>query len=146
MLQVLVERANQYISKSELLDAAWPGVVVEEANLAVQMSAIRRVLAQASAEVRIETLPRRGYRLRGAVTIEYGGQGSKEIEARIAGASPSVPAERDPFVGRHAELEGIAQQWLNGARLLTVTGTGGSGKTRLARRYALGNLDATVSQ
>ncbi|HEX4235668.1 MAG TPA: hypothetical protein VH041_15350 [Caldimonas sp.] len=31
LLQVLVERSNQYVSKSELLDAAWPGMVVEEA-------------------------------------------------------------------------------------------------------------------
>lgn len=53
VLQVLVERANHYVSKTELLDAAWPGLVVEEANLTVQMSAIRRVLTQASAEVRI---------------------------------------------------------------------------------------------
>jgi predicted ATPase/DNA-binding winged helix-turn-helix (wHTH) protein/Tfp pilus assembly protein PilF len=142
VLQALVERSNQYVSKSELLEAAWPGLVVEETNLAVQMFAIRKVLAQASAEVRIETLPRRGYRLLGAVTLEHGVLGSKDIEAQIARVSSSVPAERDPFVGRHVELEGIAQQWLNGARLVTVTGTGGSGKTRLARRYALGNLDA----
>jgi predicted ATPase/DNA-binding winged helix-turn-helix (wHTH) protein len=142
VLQVLVERSNQYVSKSDLLDAAWPGVVVEEANLAVQMSAIRKVLAQASAELRIETLPRRGYRLLGAVTVERGGQGSKGIEMQPPEAPPGVPAERDPFVGRHAELAGIAQQWRNGARLVTVTGTGGSGKTRLARRYAVGNVDA----
>jgi predicted ATPase len=128
VLQVLVERANQYVSKSELLDAAWPGVVVEEANLAVQMSAIRRVLAHACAEVRIETLPRRGYRLLGTVTIEGG--------AQTGGALLGVPAERDQFVGRLAELDALAQQWTSGARLVTVTGTGGSGKTRLARRYA----------
>ncbi|HEY2558764.1 MAG TPA: tetratricopeptide repeat protein [Caldimonas sp.] len=142
LLQVLLARSNQYVSKSELLDVAWPGVVVEEANLAVQMSAIRRVLAQASAEVRIETLPRRGYRLLGTVSVERGAQSSKDIEVQTAGAPPSVPAEPDRFVGRRVELEGLAQQWLNGARLITVTGTAGSGKTRLARRYALANLEA----
>jgi predicted ATPase len=142
MLQVLLERSNQYVSKSELLDAAWPGVVVEEANLAVQMSAIRKVLEQADTDVRIETLPRRGYRLLGTVTVEHDVQSGRDIETRFASVPHSVPAERDPFVGRHAELESLAQQWLSGVRLVTVTGTGGSGKTRLARRYALGSLDA----
>ncbi len=133
VLQVLVARSNEYVSKSELLDAAWPGVVVEEANLAVQMSAIRRVLGQGSAEVRIETLPRRGYRLLGTVTVQ--------ADARVAGAPSNVPAELDSFVGRGAELHSLAQQWLSGARLITLTGTGGSGKTRLARRYALNSLE-----
>jgi predicted ATPase/DNA-binding winged helix-turn-helix (wHTH) protein len=141
VLQALAVRSNEYVSKSELLDAAWPGVVVEEANLAVQMSAIRRVLGQGSAEVRIETLPRRGYRLLGTVTVEAGTQGRKDIEPQVAGAPADIPAERDSFVGREAELHSLAQQWANGARLITLTGTGGSGKTRLARRYALKSLE-----
>ena len=45
VLTVLVSRANEYVEKSAILDAAWPGLVVEEANLAVQISAIRRALA-----------------------------------------------------------------------------------------------------
>ncbi len=142
VLHVLLERSNQYVSKAELLDAAWPGVVVEEANLAVQMSAIRRVLGQGSAQVLIETLPRRGYRLLGTVTVEEGAQGGQGIEPQLASAPPNLPAERDGFVGREAELLSLAQRWLGGARLVTLTGTGGSGKTRLARRYALQNLDA----
>jgi predicted ATPase/DNA-binding winged helix-turn-helix (wHTH) protein len=140
-LQVLVERANQYVSKTELLDAAWPGVVVEEANLAVQMSAIRRVLGQAPAEVRIETLTRRCYRLLGTVTLETSGRSDAGIQTQVTAAPPAIPAERDPFVGRHAELLSLAQKWLEGARLITLTGAGGSGKTRVARRYALLNLE-----
>ena len=46
VLTVLVSRANEYVQKSAILDAAWPGLVVEEANLAVQISAIRRALAR----------------------------------------------------------------------------------------------------
>jgi predicted ATPase/DNA-binding winged helix-turn-helix (wHTH) protein len=141
VLQVLVARSNEYVAKPELLDAAWPGVVVEEANLAVQMSAIRRVLGQGSAEVRIETLPRRGYRLLGTVTIEAGAQSRTGIEPEVAGAPPNAPAERDSFVGRDAELHSLAQQWVGGARLVTLTGAGGSGKTRLARRYALKSFE-----
>jgi predicted ATPase/DNA-binding winged helix-turn-helix (wHTH) protein/Tfp pilus assembly protein PilF len=141
VLQVLAGRSNEYVSKSELLDAAWPGVVVEEANLAVQMSAIRRVLGQGSADIRIETLPRRGYRLLGTVAVEAGAQSRKGIEPQVADAPPNVPAERDSFVGREVELHSLAQQWAGGARLITLTGTGGSGKTRLARRYGLKSLE-----
>jgi len=142
VLQVLLARANQYVSKSELLDAAWPGVVVEEANLGVQVFAIRRVLGQGSAEVRIETLPRRGYRLLGTITVEAVAPRSSDVEPQITGASADLPAERDAFVGRGAELIRLAQQWRAGARLITLTGTGGSGKTRLARRYALQGLES----
>ncbi len=47
VLATLVERPNQYVPKAGIMDAAWPGVVVEESNLAVQISALRRVLSQA---------------------------------------------------------------------------------------------------
>ena len=69
VLTALVERANEYVPKASLMDAAWPDVVVEESNLAVQISAIRRVLAQVPGGERwVETLARRGYRFVGPVT------------------------------------------------------------------------------
>ncbi len=49
----------------------------------------------------------------------------------------NLPAERDAFVGRSAELRGLAQRLDAGTRLLTVLGPGGTGKTRFVRRYAL---------
>ncbi|MCC2663659.1 MAG: response regulator/tetratricopeptide repeat protein [Geminicoccaceae bacterium] len=68
VLSVLVEAAGQPLTKERILDAAWPGVVVEEANLAVQIAAIRKTLARSGgAEHWIETLPRRGYRFVGPV-------------------------------------------------------------------------------
>jgi len=45
--------------------------------------------------------------------------------------------ERDAFVGRQADLRRLAEQLASGTRLLTVLGPGGTGKTRLVRRYAL---------
>jgi predicted ATPase/class 3 adenylate cyclase/Tfp pilus assembly protein PilF len=47
----------------------------------------------------------------------------------------NLPSERDAFVGRSAELLAMASRLHAGTRLLTVVGTGGAGKTRLARRY-----------
>ncbi|MGZ8260404.1 MAG: ATP-binding protein, partial [Caldimonas sp.] len=47
----------------------------------------------------------------------------------------NLPRERDGFVGRAADLAAVAARFDAGARLLTVLGPGGTGKTRLARRY-----------
>src|SRR5690242_18555298 len=70
LLAVLVEHAHAFVSKERLIDAAWPGVIVEESNLPVQVHAIRRALAQApGGEHWIETLPRRGYRFVGPVSV-----------------------------------------------------------------------------
>ena len=54
VLAALVSRANEYVPKAEIIDAAWPGLVVEEANLAVQISAIRRALAQVRGRRRLD--------------------------------------------------------------------------------------------
>ncbi len=47
----------------------------------------------------------------------------------------NLPAERDAFVGRIAELRALAARLDAGTRLLTVLGPGGTGKTRVVRRY-----------
>ena len=52
----------------------------------------------------------------------------------------NLPAERDAFVGRGAEMNTLAAQLEGGARLVTVLGTGGTGKTRFVRRFALSRL------
>ncbi|MEO5881824.1 MAG: tetratricopeptide repeat protein, partial [Caldimonas sp.] len=49
----------------------------------------------------------------------------------------NLPGERDAFVGRTAELRALAQRLGSGTRLLTLLGPGGTGKTRLVRRYGL---------
>jgi predicted ATPase/class 3 adenylate cyclase/Tfp pilus assembly protein PilF len=49
----------------------------------------------------------------------------------------NLTPERDAFVGRQVELRRIAEQFEGGTRLLTLLGPGGTGKTRLARRYAM---------
>ena len=47
----------------------------------------------------------------------------------------NLPAERDTFVGRSMELRALAARFDAGARLVTVLGPGGTGKTRIVRRY-----------
>ena len=53
LLAALVARRERVVTKEELLEVVWPGLVVEENNLQVQVSALRKVLgAQAIATVR----------------------------------------------------------------------------------------------
>ncbi|HSW09006.1 AAA family ATPase, partial [Aquabacterium sp.] len=47
----------------------------------------------------------------------------------------TLPAERDSFIGRQSALQELAQRFEGGARLVSLLGTGGTGKTRLAQRY-----------
>src|SRR5947208_16385507 len=58
VLVALVERRDRLVSKSELLDLVWPDTVVEENNLQVHISALRKLLGQSA----IATIPGRGYR------------------------------------------------------------------------------------
>src|SRR6516165_10023037 len=70
LLRVLVARRGIPVPKHALMEAAWAGLTVEESNLAVQIAALRRVFGEESGgENWIETLPRRGYRFVGPVSI-----------------------------------------------------------------------------
>lgn len=58
LLAALVERRDRLVPKDELIELVWPGLVVEENNLQVQVSALRKVLGPSA----ITTVPGRGYR------------------------------------------------------------------------------------
>jgi DNA-binding winged helix-turn-helix (wHTH) protein/TolB-like protein len=58
VLAVLVEQRDRVVGKNELMALVWPDVVVEENNLQVQVSALRKVLGSDT----ISTIPGRGYR------------------------------------------------------------------------------------
>ena len=69
VLWVLLENSGALLSKRALMDMVWAGVTVEEANLTVQISALRRVLDKDRTEAScIQTVIRRGYRFLPAVT------------------------------------------------------------------------------
>lgn len=73
LLALLVERQGQLVTKDEIFAAVWPGTVVEEANLTVQISALRRTLDRDRAQGScIQTIPGRGYRFIPAVTKTEG--------------------------------------------------------------------------
>jgi TolB-like protein/Tfp pilus assembly protein PilF len=64
LLSLLAARQGEVVSKDEIMKAVWLGRVVEDANLNVQVSRLRRILDQSREEGSwIETIPGRGYRL-----------------------------------------------------------------------------------
>lgn len=70
LLAALVGRSGEILGKAELMDAAWPGMAVEEGNLTVQIAQLRKLLGAADGnggEEWIVTVPRVGYRFAGAV-------------------------------------------------------------------------------
>src|SRR6266566_2499001 len=64
LLVALVDRAGHLATKDELLDHVWPRMVVEEAALHVQVSALRKVLGADA----ITTVSGRGYQFTLPVT------------------------------------------------------------------------------
>ena len=132
VLSALVGSANRVVTKDKIMRAAWPGLVVEESNLSVQITAVRRALAQTPGGERwVETLARRGYRFVGPVAV-VSETSSHAAEGRARSNLPQPPTA---FVGRERELVEI-KRLLPKARLLTVVGIGGIGKTRLALQVA----------
>lgn len=66
LLEALLGRPGDVITKSELMDAAWGGAAVEESNLSVQVAALRKALGPApDGHDWIVTVPRVGYRFIG---------------------------------------------------------------------------------
>src|SRR5437763_328887 len=63
LLLALVARQDQVVSKDDLLEAAWPGQIMSESNLTVQIAAVRHALGEnEQGQDWIATVPRRGYR------------------------------------------------------------------------------------
>src|SRR5690242_15102889 len=73
ILVLLLEEAGRVVTKEQLLERVWPGVVVEEGGIANNISALRKVLDPGfGGEAPIATIPRRGYRWKGEVRRDGG--------------------------------------------------------------------------
>ena len=148
LLVALVARAGRLVTKNELLDLVWPGLVVEENNLQVQISALRKLLGPSA----LATIPGTGLSLRaarGVASQARSGRTAKPSDdaspAIVAGRcgesgardeSPTnVPARLPVLFGRDGDVEAI-----KGAPrahvVVTVVGAGGIGKTRVAQAVA----------
>ena len=125
LLHALIERRDRTVRKAELLDLVWPDVVVEEANLHVQVSALRKVLGDGV----IATVPGRGYRFVAALD----GEGTAGPRAATVGGANAgnLPNDASVLIGRDEALAALSSL-LREEPVVTITGSGGVGKSRLA--------------
>ncbi|HET7400764.1 MAG TPA: tetratricopeptide repeat protein [Usitatibacter sp.] len=130
LLLALIDRRDRVVTKNELLDIVWPGLVVEENNLQGQVSALRKHLG---ARI-VTTIPGRGYRFTLDPEVEAGTE-----EARAA-PRHNLPAQLNRFIGRKGELDDV-KALLEHSRLVTLTSVGGTGKTRLCLEVAQALLE-----
>lgn len=161
LLCVLVQNAGRLVTKAELLDLVWPDVVVEEANLHVQMTALRKVIGREA----IATVPGRGYQFVLALQVgEALPASALSATSALTALAPSAaafpaPAAPDaapnpalsalpPLLGREDDLARVAQALAHPTHggFVTLTGAGGSGKTLLARHLAArhGRIDGAA--
>src|SRR5512139_2920398 len=152
ILLLLVSRHGELVTKDELMTAVWPGIVVEENNIQVHVSALRKVLAKAGDAGRyLVTIPGRGYRFVAPVecdsanelnrpTTAVPGQAATVAAAGSPAARNNLPHPLTSLIGREAEVAEIKAA-LASHRLVTLTGSGGVGKTRLVIEVGRSILD-----
>ncbi|MGH9846453.1 MAG: tetratricopeptide repeat protein, partial [Blastocatellia bacterium] len=109
LLLVLVEHHGHLLEKDELLKAVWPDTIVEEVNLANNISILRKALGEGSdGQQFIETVPRRGYRFVAPVLEEQEGM----MEPGVAEIAQALVDQQDkPVAAATGELpaQGISR-------------------------------------
>lgn len=136
VLLALITHRERMLTKNELLDLVWPKLVVEENNLQVQVSALRKLLGAKA----IVTVPGRGYRF--AAVLDDSSPADVRAPAVAAPASPALQSELGnlnaalpPLLGRAQDLARL-RDLVREHRLVSLLGAGGIGKTSLARALA----------
>jgi len=136
LLLALARRRESLVTKQDLLDLVWPGVVVEEHNIAAQMSTVRKLLGAHA----IATVPGRGYRFTAPLTegLVDDARSSAPAAPTLTGFSQThLPRELTPLFGREDDLTALAAL-VQRYRLVTLVGAGGIGKSLLARHVLSG--------
>jgi predicted ATPase/DNA-binding winged helix-turn-helix (wHTH) protein len=127
VLMALIEAEGTILAKDDLMRRVWPDRVVEENNLQVQIAALRRALG-ADRDL-IRTVAGRGYQFAGELSASPGPP--PHDSAPAARAPTNIAPAVSALIGREAVLEEIIHLAL-AHRLVTLSGAGGIGKTRLS--------------
>ncbi|MET0753766.1 MAG: tetratricopeptide repeat protein [Pyrinomonadaceae bacterium] len=162
-LLALVLKSGHIVGREELMNEVWQETFVEEANLSVNISALRKMLGKTGeGKDFIETVARRGYRFRAAVLqnsaenepdetlvvhrrlqarivqtqIEDGGENANKQISSVAPPN-NLGAMQLKLIGREKDVAEVSDLLCHEeTRLLTLTGAGGTGKTSLAKTIA----------
>jgi predicted ATPase len=124
LLHLLARNSDRVVTKEEIIQALWPDRLVEESNLTQTVFMLRRALDDRGQQL-LRTIPRRGYLL---ATQAVAGQPAVAVD---------LPVPRTSLIGRAQDAARAAALLSHSdVRLLTLTGPGGAGKTRLAIEIA----------
>ena len=135
ILTALVERAGEVVGKEELIARAWPATFVEEANLKIQVSALRRALGDGQGDNRyVVTVVGRGYNFVAPIRKEEPSRASPSPTSAPA-APHNLPFATTRMIGREEIVTTLVTQ-LSHQRLVTVVGPGGIGKTTVGLAVA----------
>lgn len=141
LLRYLAERSGRVVSKQELLENVWQGVVTTEGVLKSTMSQVRQALGDdGDRELFIRTFHRRGYQFLAPVRSGRLAPAGAAAQARLGStAALALGVDDTQLTGRHAALAA-----LQSALTATIQGRGapvllsadaGGGKTQLARHF-----------
>lgn len=140
VLMTLVEAQGAAVDKRTLMGRVWPDRVVEENNLQAQISALRSAFGVDRDVIR--TVSGRGYQFTAKINIEPASPGEPGEPIGTVAAQPTsvqpptnVAEPVSELIGRDEELADILKLVAT-HRLVTLTGVGGIGKTRLASAVA----------
>ena len=129
ILLVLVGSAGKIVSKEAIISQVWPKTFVEEINLRVHISALRRVLGVCpQSRDYITNVRQRGYSF--VAHVEQVSQAASETAL-----APSLPGRPVRIEGRDKLIDELTRR-LHSRRHITLIGPGGVGKTTVALRVA----------
>jgi predicted ATPase/DNA-binding winged helix-turn-helix (wHTH) protein len=138
VLMALIEAPGAVVSKDALMARVWRNRIVEEGNLQCQISILRKAFAPNRDLIR--TIARRGYQFTGAIRSIATTDSLPVVSTAVpiqasVRASTNLPESVSELIGRDAALDEI-RGLIAAHRLVTLSGAGGIGKTRLAIEVA----------
>lgn len=119
LLMLLIDHRERVVTKAEIFASVWPGQVVEDNNLTVQIAALRRALGPGV----IATVTGRGYR--------FVAEPVPDAAPTPRRAPGNLPPRTLPVYGRERELAELLQAHAS-LPCVTLCGLAGVGKTTLA--------------
>jgi predicted ATPase/DNA-binding winged helix-turn-helix (wHTH) protein len=157
LLLFLIERRGELVTREQIVERIWGQGIFFDSDNSINgaISKIRQVLRDDAEQPRfIQTITGKGYRFIASVVeaepspaprarvLEFAAtrDGLPEREVKLTEVRPAnLPSQRTGFVGREKEVAAATELLLRqDVRLVTVTGPGGIGKTRLAIKVANG--------